>query len=183
MGVHLLGELSGELDRLHLRREGTAEHPLDEVLDALLKVSQNADAKLPSGVLTCARTSSGTRLPCTRGDNPSGEPARRVPLSAHAWRRSGRRCGPVTQMLGASARKWLVPLLASRDRRAAPGGARPATAELDDHGDERRCRDEERCIGKGAIGDHAKTRLDPGGPDQRAEERQRDVARPQDDAE
>ena len=43
VGVHLLGELAGDLDRLNLRREGAAEDPLDEVLDPLLQVSQNAD--------------------------------------------------------------------------------------------------------------------------------------------
>jgi hypothetical protein len=32
--VHLLGQLSGQLDRLNLRREGTAEHALDEAFDA-----------------------------------------------------------------------------------------------------------------------------------------------------
>jgi hypothetical protein len=45
MGVHLLRQLARDLDRLHLRGEGTAEHPLDEVLDPLLQVSQNADVK------------------------------------------------------------------------------------------------------------------------------------------
>jgi hypothetical protein len=59
MRIHLLGELARELDRLDLRREGAAEYALDEVLDPLLKVSQNADAKLPSGFRTAARRGSG----------------------------------------------------------------------------------------------------------------------------
>ena len=42
MGVHLLGQLARDLDRLHLRGEGTAEDPFDEVLDPLLKVAQDA---------------------------------------------------------------------------------------------------------------------------------------------
>jgi hypothetical protein len=46
MGVHLLGQLAGDLDGLNLRREGTAEHPLDEVLDPLLEVAQDADGSL-----------------------------------------------------------------------------------------------------------------------------------------
>jgi hypothetical protein len=45
MGVHLLRELAGDLDRLDLRGEGSAEDPLDEALDSLLQVSQNADAE------------------------------------------------------------------------------------------------------------------------------------------
>jgi hypothetical protein len=52
VGVHLLAQLARELDRLDLRREGAAERTLDEVLDPLLQVSQNADAKLPSGFRT-----------------------------------------------------------------------------------------------------------------------------------
>ena len=59
VGVHLLGELARDLHRLNLRGEGTAEHPLDEVLDALLKVSQDADGWLPSGSVRCACTGRG----------------------------------------------------------------------------------------------------------------------------
>ena len=47
VGVHLLGELAGELDRLHLGAEGTAEHPLDEAFDPGFKVAQNADRRAP----------------------------------------------------------------------------------------------------------------------------------------
>jgi len=39
VGVHLLGQLASELDRLHLRAEGAAEDPLDEAFDATLKVA------------------------------------------------------------------------------------------------------------------------------------------------
>jgi hypothetical protein len=39
VGVHLLGELAGELDRLHLRAEGTTEDPLNEAFDPTLKVA------------------------------------------------------------------------------------------------------------------------------------------------
>jgi hypothetical protein len=39
VGVHLLGELAGELDRLDLRAEGTAEDSLDEAFDSTLKVA------------------------------------------------------------------------------------------------------------------------------------------------
>ena len=35
--VHLLGELAGELDRLDVRLEGTAEHPLEEGLELLFE--------------------------------------------------------------------------------------------------------------------------------------------------
>jgi hypothetical protein len=62
VSVHLLGQLARELDGLHLRREGAAEHALDEVLDPLFQVSQNADAKLPSGFRTRARTGSGKAI-------------------------------------------------------------------------------------------------------------------------
>jgi len=47
MGIHLLRQLASELDGLHLRREGAAEHPFDEVLDPLLEVSKNADSEAP----------------------------------------------------------------------------------------------------------------------------------------
>jgi len=43
VGVHLLGQLARDLDRLHLRREGATEDPFDEALDARFKVSQDAD--------------------------------------------------------------------------------------------------------------------------------------------
>jgi hypothetical protein len=43
VGVHLLGELAGELDRLDLGAEGAAEDPLDEAFDPTLKVAQYAD--------------------------------------------------------------------------------------------------------------------------------------------
>ena len=39
VGVHLLGELAGELDRLHLGAEGAAEDPLDKAFDPTLKVA------------------------------------------------------------------------------------------------------------------------------------------------
>jgi hypothetical protein len=39
--VHLLRELAGELDRLHVRAERAAEHALDEGLDLLLDAPQN----------------------------------------------------------------------------------------------------------------------------------------------
>ncbi len=48
MGVHLLGQLAGDLDRLDLRGERTAERPFDEVLYPLLQVSQNADLGPPT---------------------------------------------------------------------------------------------------------------------------------------
>jgi hypothetical protein len=43
VSVHLFRQLAGDLDRLNLRRERAAEDPLDEVLNPLLQVSQNAD--------------------------------------------------------------------------------------------------------------------------------------------
>ena len=46
VGVHLLGELAGDLDRLDAGAEGTAEHALDEALNASFKVAQNADRRL-----------------------------------------------------------------------------------------------------------------------------------------
>ena len=45
MGVHLLRQLAGDLDRLHLRRERATENPFDKVLYPLLQVSQNADLR------------------------------------------------------------------------------------------------------------------------------------------
>ena len=39
VGVHLLGQLAGEFDRLHLGAEGAAEDPLDEAFDATLEVA------------------------------------------------------------------------------------------------------------------------------------------------
>jgi hypothetical protein len=41
--IHLLGELPGDLDRLHARAEGAAEDALDEALYPGFKVAQNAD--------------------------------------------------------------------------------------------------------------------------------------------
>jgi hypothetical protein len=37
--VHLLGQLAGELDRLHLGAEGAAEDPLYKAFDATLEVA------------------------------------------------------------------------------------------------------------------------------------------------
>ena len=37
--VHLVGELAGQLDRLHLRAEGAAEGPLDKAFDATLEAA------------------------------------------------------------------------------------------------------------------------------------------------
>ena len=39
VGVHLLSQLAGELDRLHLGAEGAAEDPLDEAFDPTLEVA------------------------------------------------------------------------------------------------------------------------------------------------
>jgi hypothetical protein len=46
VGVHLLGELAGDLDRLHAGAEGTAEDAFDETLNAGFEVAQNADGWL-----------------------------------------------------------------------------------------------------------------------------------------
>jgi hypothetical protein len=46
VGVHLLGELSGDLDRLHTGAERSAEHALDEAFDAGFQVPQDADRGL-----------------------------------------------------------------------------------------------------------------------------------------
>jgi hypothetical protein len=39
VGVHLLGELAGDLDGLDPRAEGAAEHALDEALDPCFQVA------------------------------------------------------------------------------------------------------------------------------------------------
>jgi hypothetical protein len=39
VGIHLLGQLAGEFDRLHLGAEGAAEDSLDEAFDATLEVA------------------------------------------------------------------------------------------------------------------------------------------------
>jgi hypothetical protein len=70
MGVHLLGQLAGDLDGLHLRREGSAEYPLDEVLDPLLQVSQNADAKAPYVMQDARSPARAMPMPCEGRDNP-----------------------------------------------------------------------------------------------------------------
>jgi hypothetical protein len=54
VGVHLLRQLAGDLDRLDLRGEGTAEDALDEAFYALFDVSQDADGLLRSGALRAA---------------------------------------------------------------------------------------------------------------------------------
>jgi hypothetical protein len=48
MGIHLLGKLARDLDRLDLRGEGTAENPLDEALDSCFEVAKDADGWLSS---------------------------------------------------------------------------------------------------------------------------------------
>ena len=59
MLVHLLRELPGELDRLHVRPEGTPEDPLEEALDLALDCAKDAHetGRLPrsslAGALTC----------------------------------------------------------------------------------------------------------------------------------
>jgi hypothetical protein len=47
VGVHLLGQLAGDLDRLDLRGEGAREHALDEVLNSCFEVSKDADRDSP----------------------------------------------------------------------------------------------------------------------------------------
>jgi hypothetical protein len=69
MRVHLLGQLAGDLNRLDLRREGAAERPLDEVLDPLLQVSKDADAKAPLGA-SPARAGERSSSALCAGDNP-----------------------------------------------------------------------------------------------------------------
>ena len=39
VGVHLLGQFAGQLDRLDLRAEGAAEDPLDEAFDPTLEAA------------------------------------------------------------------------------------------------------------------------------------------------
>jgi hypothetical protein len=39
VGVHLLGQLAGQFDRLDLGAEGAAEDALDEAFDATLEVA------------------------------------------------------------------------------------------------------------------------------------------------
>jgi hypothetical protein len=50
VGVHLLGELASDLDRLHAGAEGATEDTFDEALDAGFKVAQNADRWLLGSV-------------------------------------------------------------------------------------------------------------------------------------
>jgi hypothetical protein len=50
VSVHLLGELSRDLHRLHAGAEGAAEHALDETLNSSFKVAQNADRRLLYGL-------------------------------------------------------------------------------------------------------------------------------------
>jgi hypothetical protein len=40
--VHLLRQLARELDGLHVRAEGAAEHPLEEAFDLLLDAAEDA---------------------------------------------------------------------------------------------------------------------------------------------
>jgi len=53
VGVHLLGELAGDLHRLHAGAEGAAEDAFDETLDTGFKVAQNADRWLLVSRLPC----------------------------------------------------------------------------------------------------------------------------------
>src|SRR5205823_2871452 len=114
VGVHLLRQLAGQLDRLDLRREGTAEHPLDEVLDSLLEVSQNADPKLlkrywgtslratcpvrPVTILRCRHGKHGRRL-ASPSPPESGHSARPAALDRRSS--SGDRRRPVDRPRGA----------------------------------------------------------------------------------
>ena len=74
--VHLRRQLARDLDRLHLRGEGTAEHPFNEVLDPLLEVAQNADDSPSLGPRP--RLRDGAPLRGLRGVNPRARPNRRV---------------------------------------------------------------------------------------------------------
>jgi hypothetical protein len=47
MSVHLLRQLAGDLNRLDLGREGTAEGPFDKALDPCFQVAQDADLQNP----------------------------------------------------------------------------------------------------------------------------------------
>jgi hypothetical protein len=62
VGVHLLGQLAGELDRLHLGAEGAAEDALDEAFNPTLEVAQNADRWLLFASVAGARVAGETRL-------------------------------------------------------------------------------------------------------------------------
>jgi hypothetical protein len=46
VGVHLLGQLAGDLYRLHAGAEGAAENAFDETLNPGFEVAQNADREL-----------------------------------------------------------------------------------------------------------------------------------------
>src|SRR5262249_34699867 len=48
VGVHFLRQAPGQLDRLDLGAERTAEYALDKAFDSTLEVAQDADRELPS---------------------------------------------------------------------------------------------------------------------------------------
>jgi hypothetical protein len=49
VGIHLLCQLAGQLDRLDLGAEGTAEDAFDQAFDPGFEVSQDADWRLLAG--------------------------------------------------------------------------------------------------------------------------------------
>ena len=128
VGVHLLGELAGDLDRLHAGAEGAAEHALDEALDAGFKVAQNADGWLLDrwvgrpgdagrGEMLVRRRLRGAHRRGPRPRRRSPVRRRRGPiLRARARRRSRPQGGPRR----AARAGW------SRRRRASESVIRPA---------------------------------------------------------
>ena len=92
MRVHLLRQLAGQLDRLHLGAEGAAEHPLDEAFDPGFEIAQNADGGL-LGLARAQATGPGPRL------GSYGSAAPRSPAPAGAARAPARRARPVCEPL------------------------------------------------------------------------------------
>jgi hypothetical protein len=61
VGVHLLGELPGDLHRLDAGAEGAAEDALDETFDPCFQVAQDADGGLLGSVSGRADAAQGRK--------------------------------------------------------------------------------------------------------------------------
>ncbi len=136
--VHLLGELAGDLDGLHVRLERASEHALDECFDLVFDRAENAQRpRLPefrvyrrpvadrgsAGRQTAAVVSStGWLTGRRRGANACGSRTRMAPVTA-AIKRAGTDGAPGTTASGRPPTTRTYAPAASGPRRRRKGSA------------------------------------------------------------
>ena len=138
MLLHLTRQLAGDLDRAHLRAEGTAEGAFDEAGDLALDASEHTHGS-PLGADPCYGTlargpperNAARHIPSSDGASATAAAGHRA--RAARWRRRHRPRPTVTRARRRSPPRWPTPTIAAHmidaddveDERAAPA---PATA-------------------------------------------------------